>query len=114
MPYIHISTSNKLSDTAKDRLIEDFGREIEILKGKSEQWLMIKISDEQSMCFQGTREEPCGIIEVSVYGTFSAKEYQKLTEALTKTASEAAAIPKNRIYVKYFETPYWGWDGSNF
>lgn len=114
MPYIHVSTAKKIAEADKDKIMQDFGQKISILEGKSEEWLMVKISDEQKMCFQGNSKEPCAIIEVSVYGSFSGEEYQKLTEALTDTVSEITSIPKNRVYLKYFETPYWGWDGSNF
>lgn len=114
MPYIHVSVSKKITDAEQEKIMKDFGREIAALPGKSEQWLMVKISDNEKMCFQGRSEEPCAIIEVSVYGTFSSNEYQQLTGALTKTVSETVRVPQNRIYIKYFETSYWGWDGSNF
>lgn len=114
MPYIHVSTSKKVTDADKERIMKDLGQKISILKGKSEQWLMVKVSDEQAMCFQGDKVEPCAIIEVSVYGTFSGPEYQRLTGALTETVESIASIPGERIYVKYFETPHWGWKGSNF
>lgn len=114
MPYIHVSTSKKITEADKDKIMKDFGQKISVLEGKSEQWLMVKVSDEQKMCFQGKIEEPCAIIEVSVYGSFSSEEYGKLTKALTETVFGITTIPRDRIYIKYFETPYWGWDGSNF
>jgi phenylpyruvate tautomerase PptA (4-oxalocrotonate tautomerase family) len=114
MPYIHVSTTKKITDAEKEKLMEEFGREISILKGKSEKWLMVNINDDQSMCFQGDDKTPCAIIEVSVYGSASADEYGQLTGALTETVSKTAVIPGDRIYVKYTETPYWGWNGENF
>jgi phenylpyruvate tautomerase PptA (4-oxalocrotonate tautomerase family) len=114
MPYIHVSMSKKITDAEKEKLMKEFGQEISILEGKSEKWLMVNISDGQSMCFQGDDKKPCAIIEASVYGAASADEYGKLTGVLTETVSETAEIPGDRIYVKYTETPYWGWNGENF
>ena len=114
MPFIHVYTSTKIQEAEKEKLMKSFGKEISTLEGKSEQWLMVKISDDQKMCFQGNSKEPWGILEVSVYGSATPEEYEKLTEKLTATVAESTGIPKDRIYVKYAETPYWGWNGSNF
>lgn len=114
MPFIHISTSKKIEDADQEKLMKEFGKEISILKGKTEKWLMVKISDEQAMCFQGDSKTPCVMIEVSIYGRFQNQEYQKLTEALTDTVLRITEIPAERIFVKYIETDHWGWNSSNF
>lgn len=114
MPFIHISASKKISEDDKNKIIKDVGKAIPILKGKSERWLMVKVSDDQNMCFEGKIGEDCAIVEVSVYGTCSSGEYAELTKALTLAVSECTEIAGDRIYVKYMETPYWGLEGSNF
>ena len=35
MPYIHVSTSKKVADADKERIMKDLGQRISILKGKS-------------------------------------------------------------------------------
>ena len=37
-----------------------------------------------------------------------------LTDAMTKILSSALDVPADRIYVRYEEVAYWGWNGSNF
>ena len=37
-----------------------------------------------------------------------------MTADLTAILAEELGIAPDRVYVKYEETPYWGWNGSNF
>ena len=40
--------------------------------------------------------------------------YNKMTAAVTALLNKELNIPSERIYVKYEEVKYWGYDGSNF
>ena len=37
-----------------------------------------------------------------------------LTARVCDVIAGALGIAENRIYVKYAETPLWGWNGANF
>ena len=37
-----------------------------------------------------------------------------MTAAITDILSKELQIAPNRIYVKYEEVAYWGWNGNNF
>ena len=54
------------------------------------------------------------MIEVKIYGKASSDAYDKLTYEITNLISNTLNIPSTRIYVSYFETPNWGFAGSNF
>jgi phenylpyruvate tautomerase PptA (4-oxalocrotonate tautomerase family) len=54
------------------------------------------------------------MVEVSVYGSASPSAYSKLTAQVTDILGSSLGISPDRIYVKYFETQNWGWNGSNF
>ena len=81
--------------------------------GKSEQWLMLAMEGDKKMYFAGS-DEPLAMAEVSLYGSASGDCYNKLTGKITEILSDVLSIPANRIYVRYAETEYWGWNGENF
>ena len=46
--------------------------------------------------------------------TANAAELENLTDAMTKILTEALDLSPERIYVRYEEVAYWGWNGKNF
>lgn len=123
MPFIHVRTNVRVDDSAKSKRENLFGKAISLLPGKSQEWLMTRIEDDCRMTFSGS-DEPLRRIKVSVYketsgeGSYAidqaGKDYDGLTGKLTDIVSSLLPIRKDRIYVSYFETPYWGYNGSDF
>lgn len=114
MPFINLRTTKKLDENLKTDLKNKFGKAISLLPGKSEHWLMVSLVDDCSLYFQGKNDEDIAFIEVKIYGKSSSDSYNKLTEKLTSIVSSDLNIKSDKIYVEYEETPYWGFDGSNF
>ena len=112
MPYIDVRTSVSIDEKAEKILKEEFGKAIEIIPGKSENWLMVNLEGGKSMYFRGT--EGAAMIDVHVFGKAKAADYGKLTEKLTAIVCKTLGIGKDRIYVKYSEYQYWGYNGLNF
>ena len=104
MPFIHMMTNVPVSEAAEKAMKEAFGKAISIIPGKSEQWLMADIEGEHRLYLAGSGE-PAAMVEVT---------YNKLTGAVTETVVKNLGIDPARVYVKYAETPYWGWNGENF
>ena len=73
---------------------------------------MVEVTGDKNLYFQGN-DAPCAITEVQIYGKGNPAELNNLTDALTKILSAALEIPSDRIYVRYEEVAYWGWNGSN-
>ena len=113
MPCIHIQTNQKVSAEEEKSLREKFGEAISLFPGKSESWLMLNFEDNCHLYFKGT-EQPSAFIEVKIYGKSSAQVYDKLTSKLTEIVSSELNIPSERIYVKYEEVDFWGYNGHNF
>ena len=112
MPHIRTTTSLPMTDSARDRLAHEYGSAMTII-GKSEAWLMLSFEPETPMYFRG-ESEPCAFLEVSLLGKASPQAYDKLTAVLTQTVTETLGVAADHVYVKYSETPYWGWNGGNF
>ncbi len=113
MPNVQIRTNRLISKEKELAIKEQLGKAITCLDGKSEKWLMIEFSSEQEMWFRGT-DEPCAYICVNIYEKGSAGSYQEFTKSVTAFIAQELKINRDRIYVGYYETEHWGWNGANF
>jgi phenylpyruvate tautomerase PptA (4-oxalocrotonate tautomerase family) len=114
MPFINSKISIKMSDEEKDIIKTKLGCAIELIPGKSENWLMIGFDDNYSLYFKGQPFEKIAYIEVKTFGSASKEAYSMLTNKICNIYNEVLGIPKDRIYVKYEEVSNWGWNGENF
>ena len=113
MPYIHIHTNASVPAEKAQAIKQKLGRAITAVPGKSEQWLMVEITDGAALYFQGS-DAPAGIAEVSLYGNASGNALDQLTGQITGILTEELTLPPDRVYVSYMTTPNWGWNGHNF
>lgn len=113
MPFIHTRTNQTVSPAQEQQMTRELGRAIGIL-GKSEQWLMLQFEDGCRMAFRGENRQPMAFVEVKLLGRAQVDAYERLTGEITRIVADALAVAPDCIYVKYEETEYWGWNGSNF
>ena len=90
MPYCNIKTNVKVEK--KKELSKELTKVIELIPGKTENWIMTSIDDEAVMSFAGT-DDPCALITLKTYGE---------------------PIRPDRIYVDHEPIAHWGWNGANF
>ncbi len=114
MPFIETKTTVKITPEQENDLKNEFGKAIELIAGKSEQWLMLNFEPECRMAFKGTTSPDIAIIDVQLLGKAKDSEYDKLTEKICEIINRILSVPGNRIYVKYTEFEHWGYDGINF
>ena len=112
MPFINIKTNAPFNKGRELKIKTELGEAISIIPGKSEDWLMIGL-DQQIIYFKGTNE-PTAMAEIGIYGSPDKAALDKLTAKVTDILSEQLTVKPNRIYVSYYTTPNWGWNGSNF
>lgn len=113
MPFINLKTNVKVQEETCEAVKSAFGEAITTIPGKSESWLMVGIDDEKKLYFKGS-PEAAAMIEVSIFGNASNKDFELLTGRITDIVSDNLSIPSDRIYVKYECIDHWGWNGSNF
>lgn len=113
MPYINTIASVGINGRKQQAIKNRMGEAIELIPGKSEDWLMLSFRDNVDMFFKGDDEEPCAMCQVKLFGSAQEEDYAKLTEALTDILYEELGIPTERIYVTYEEIEVWGWNGGN-
>ena len=113
MPFINVKTNVPVAQDKKESIKSALGKAITAIPGKSEGWLMVGIEPEYDLWFKGS-DAPAAMVEVSVFGSASASAYNALTAKVTDILGGDLGISPDRVYVKYFETSNWGWNGSNF
>ncbi|HOQ16969.1 MAG TPA: phenylpyruvate tautomerase MIF-related protein [Defluviitaleaceae bacterium] len=114
MPFISTRTSVSIDAEKRENIKAKLGKAIELIPGKTENWLMLSFQDNLPMYFKGSNQEPLAFVEVMLFGSASQEAYDKLTKAVTDILNEELGIKPNGIYVKYEECKHWGWNGSNF
>ncbi len=113
MPFINVKTNTPVSAEKETQLKSALGNAITAIPGKSESWLMVGIEPEYKLYFQGTNA-PAAMVEVSVYGHPSASAFNNLTGEICTCLNDILSIDPSRIFIKYYETDNWGWNGANF
>ncbi len=113
MPFITIKTNTKISTEKKEKIKTVLGEYITII-GKSENWLMISFEDEVKMYFKGQSNFMMAFVQVDLFGSARKNEYNKFTEKISSLLNSELGIELDKIYVRYFETDNWGWNGNNF
>lgn len=114
MPFINTKTNVTITPEKETALKTELGQAISVIRGKSESWLMLNFEDNCRLYFRGDGDTPCAFIEVKIYGAASPEEYDELTGRITRIVSSELNISPSRIYVKYEEVEYWGYNGHNF
>ncbi|WP_026508024.1 phenylpyruvate tautomerase MIF-related protein [Butyrivibrio sp. MC2013] len=114
MPFISTKTSAIITKEQELQLKERLGQAISIIPGKSENWLMLAIEGDIPMYFKGDNSQPVAFIEVKIYGGASSEVYEKMTAELTSIYGDILGIAPNNMYIRYFGSDDWGWNGSNF
>lgn len=113
MPYIHITSNVSIEESVEELLKTQLGRAIEIIPGKNENWLMINFTGDAHLWFAGS-DAPAVLAEIDIYGGARPDAYDDLTSRITEILESTLDVQADRIYVKYAETEYWGWNGRNF
>jgi hypothetical protein len=100
-----------LDKKVKDTLKTSLGAAIELVPGKSEEWLMVLFDDNQDVYFKGKDNAPLAFVEVGIKGHASRDDFQKLGAAITQSLSDYAKVEPANIYISYSEFDTFSWNG---
>lgn len=114
MPFINTKTNIEITKGKEEMIKKKLGKAIQLIPGKSEEWLMVSFEDRCSLYFKGESNNPIAFVEVKILGIASSEDYMKLTAAISDILQDELNIAPNQVYIRYEETQYWGWNGSNF
>ena len=107
MPMIDLVTNVSIPEEAKNGLARGLGKVIELIPGKNEGQLMLRLSGGNEMYFKGQNEAPMAYVRTDVSGKSDNENYQKFGEDAIRLISEILSIPKGNIYLTVREIPCW-------
>ena len=109
MPYVNISTSNKIEN--KNKLLDEISTLISSLTKKSKRFVMAKLEDNANLYFND--ESPCCYFEIKSIGSLNPSE---MTNPICSFIHEKMGIPIDKIYINFYDVPpeMWGWNGRTF
>lgn len=107
MPMIQLTTNVTVSDSAKARLAAGLGEAISLLPGKNEGQLMLSISGENYMAFQGRDDRSVAYVSTGISGKTDAEACKKYGKEVIRLLGEVLLIPRENIYLTLQEIPYW-------
>lgn len=113
MPFIDSKITVKLTDEKKESIKARFGQVVSLLH-KSETYLMVGFDDGYDLYMGGNKLEKGAYVSVSLFGSASSADYEKMTGAICNVMQEELGIPGDKVYVTYHGVNDWGWNGSNF
>ena len=114
MPFVDTKINVKVSKEQEIALKSKLGEVIELIPGKSENWLMVGIQDDYHMYFRGDDSQPIAFVEVRCFGSPDKAAFRNMTARLSEIYGELFGVSPNHMYVKYSATMDWGWNGDNF
>ena len=114
MPFIETKTNVAVSKEAETKIKEALGQAISIIPGKSENWLMLAIEGNIPMYFRGDDSAPVAFVDVKTFGSASSDVYNRITAELTKVYGYILGVAPDHMYIRYYGSSDWGWNGSNF
>lgn len=114
MPFIDVLVSKKLTPENENAVKSALGEAIAIFPGKSEAWLMCRISDDENMWFKGTNDAPSAFVEVKLCGSVDPASAERFTARVCGILEKEIGVSPSRTYIRYTGGMDWGWNGSNF
>ena len=111
MPFIIARVSTPVSKDQETEIKTRLGKAIELVPGKSEEYLLCGIEGNFSLFLRGDNTEPIGYIEASIFGNENHFGYKEFTAEVTKIFHEVLGIDPDKIYIKYSDITAWGVNG---
>lgn len=90
------------------------GKAIELVPGKSEEYLLLGFEQNCHLYVRGDDNEPIAYVEASIWGNESHQGYDELTYEIARILYEVMDIPPKNIFINYSDIPDWGVAGRNF
>ncbi len=113
MPFINTKYSGDITPAQETEIKTALADAVKLL-GKTENWLMVGFEPNSSLYFRGEKSEKIAFVDVSLYGSSTASDYDKFTAKICGILGKTLGVPADKIYVKYSPTEFWGWNGGNF
>lgn len=116
MPLVTSITPKALDESTKDALKSGIGEIMNRVAGKSESWLMVRFSEDDTLYFRGEKVEDGALVDIKLIGSLSPDQKKALVREICDLYSKKASFKGENIYVtiEEYQGSNWGWNGSTF
>lgn len=114
MPFIISRVNVPISREQEIELKSWMGKTIELVPGKSEEYLLLGFEDNDRLWLRGDDSEPIAFIETNIFGNEQHLGYDAFTAEVTMMFHKVLGIAPNHVYINYTDIPDWGAGGRNF
>ena len=108
MPYISITTAEKLTDEQKIATKSELGKLITILPEKVEGGLMVDFSDGHTMFFRGNAAPVCAFVEIRIFRKSPLEAKKEFTAEVFKLMERQFGIKNDQMFLNIVEFENWG------
>jgi phenylpyruvate tautomerase PptA (4-oxalocrotonate tautomerase family) len=114
MPFMRIQTNYVLFDEKKEEILEEMSSLLSEILGKSEDYIMISLSDSVKMRFVRS-DKPAMFIELKSIG-LDRSACKNFSDKICSFIENRVPVKKERIYIVFsdVERSLWGWNGTTF
>ena len=113
MPFIDSKITVPVTKDKKEAIKSRLGKAVSALH-KTESYLMVGIESDYDLWMAGEKLEKGAYVSVSLYGSASPADYDRMTASICEILEEELGIPGKNVYITYHPVSDWGWNGSNF
>ena len=110
MPYITVTTNQKLNKEQILSVKSILGENISCIPTKEERTLMVAVFDDVSMFFRG-EDQPCMSVKIDVFRLVEKKYKDLYVEKISSRLEEITKVPVSSQYVAFAEYNHWGVNG---
>lgn len=114
MPFIISRVNIPISREQELELKAWMGKAIELVPGKSEEYLLLGFEDNCRLWLRGNDSEPVAYIEANIFGNERHSGYDAFTAEVAMMFHEVLGVAPDHIYINYADIPDWGAGGVNF
>jgi phenylpyruvate tautomerase PptA (4-oxalocrotonate tautomerase family) len=112
MPHINAFITTKLNKEDEQKLVSRLGELIAIIPGKTEKGLMVSINSDSPLYHGGVAREKAAYFEVKIFKDCSREIKKELAAEMIKMLEQDFLIPKEHIYINFFEVYNWAAGGK--
>jgi len=112
MPYIRISTTQKLNEKQQSALVNGLGKALEVIPGKDARGLIVDMEDGKTMFIGGEKQSNLVFADVRYYSNFEYHVKKKFTAAMFDEISNVLGTGKERMFLTITEYNNWGGFGN--
>ena len=112
MPFVIAKVNVPVSKEQELEIKSRIGRAIEMIPGKSENYLLFGIEDDFHFYLRGDGNQKIAYIAADIFGNEDHAGFDRFGAEITAVFQEVLGIPQQNIYIKFDDIKVWSAGGQ--